>query len=115
MLQIELFEPGLDTAEDLRTKSRAAGCSVRYAYRDPYHQACAKRRRARHFERFPDAGIAKFSKAHQVPTQNHLEQETRPQTESATHRITIQFNYDFTETPCSANLKAKCVQKFSAQ
>lgn len=38
----------------------------------------------------------------------------RPQTDSAMHRITIQFNYDFTETPaCSANLKAKCVQKFS--
>jgi hypothetical protein len=38
----------------------------------------------------------------------------QPQTESAMHRITIQFDYDFTETPaCSANVKAVCVQKFS--
>jgi len=30
------------------------------------------------------------------------------------HRISIQFDYDFTETPaCSANVKATCVQKFS--
>jgi hypothetical protein len=38
----------------------------------------------------------------------------QPQTESAMHTITIQFDYDFTETSaCSANVKATCVQKFS--
>jgi hypothetical protein len=38
----------------------------------------------------------------------------QPQSESAMHRITVHFDYDFTETPaCSANVKATCVQKFS--
>jgi hypothetical protein len=45
---------------------------------------------------------------------DHQNGTDQPQTESAMHSITIQFDYDFTKTSaCSANVKAACVQKFS--
>jgi hypothetical protein len=38
----------------------------------------------------------------------------QPQTPSASHTITVKFNYDFKLTPaCSAKVKANCVQVFN--